>query len=38
MVFIIGEIGTNHLGDLKIAKKIIDVAKDAGGDAGKFDK
>ena len=38
MVFIIGEIGTNHLGDLKIAKKIIDVAKDAGFDAVKFQK
>ena len=38
MVFIIGEIGTNHLGDLKIAKKIIDVAKDAGCDAVKFQK
>ena len=38
MVFIIAEIGTNHLGDLKIAKKIIDAAKDAGCDAVKFQK
>ena len=38
MVFIIAEIGTNHLGDLKIAKKIIDAAKDAGSDAVKFQK
>ena len=38
MVFIIGEIGTNHLGDLKVAKKIIDIAKDAGCDAVKFQK
>ena len=38
MVFIIAEIGTNHMGDLKIAKQIIDVAKDAGCDAVKFQK
>ena len=38
MVFIIGEIGTNHLGDLKIAKQIIDVAKNAGCNAIKFQK
>ena len=38
MVFVIGEIGTNHLGDLKVAKKIIDIAKDAGCDAVKFQK
>ena len=38
MVFIIAEIGTNHMGDVKIAKKLIDVAKNAGCDAGKFQK
>ena len=38
MVFIIAEIGTNHMGDIKIAKKLIDVAKDAGCDAVKFQK
>ena len=36
MVFIIAEIGTNHMGDVKIAKKLIDVAKNAGCDAVKF--
>ena len=38
MVFITAEIGINHNGDLKIAKKLIDVAKDAGCDAVKFQK
>ena len=38
MVFIIAEIGTNHMGDLSIAKKIIDVAVKAGCDAVKFQK
>ena len=38
MVFVIAEIGTNHMGDIKIAKKLIDVAKDAGCDAVKFQK
>ena len=38
MVFIIAEIGTNHMGDVKIAKKLIDVAKNAGCDAVKFQK
>ena len=38
MVFIIAEIGTNHLGNLKIAKQIIDVAQKAGCDAVKFQK
>jgi N-acetylneuraminate synthase len=38
MVFIIGEIGTNHAGDIKIAKKIIDAAVAAGFDAIKFQK
>jgi len=38
MTFIIAEIGTNHMGNLKIAKQIIDLAKDAGCDAVKFQK
>lgn len=37
-MFIIGEIGTNHTGDLEIAKKIIDAAVSAGFDAVKFQK
>lgn len=37
-IFIIGEIGINHNGDLKIAKELIDVAVDAGVDAVKFQK
>ena len=38
MVFIIAEIGTNHMGDINIAKKIIDVARSSGCDAVKFQK
>ncbi|MBM15538.1 MAG: N-acetylneuraminate synthase [Nitrospina sp.] len=38
MVFITAEIGINHNGDLEIAKKLIDVAKNAGCDAVKFQK
>lgn len=38
MVFICAEIGINHNGDLDIAKKLIDVAVDAGCDAVKFQK
>ena len=37
-IFIIAEIGINHNGDLKIAKKLIDVAVDAGCHAVKFQK
>ena len=37
-IFVIAEIGINHNGDLKIAKKIIDGAKNAGADAVKFQK
>ena len=37
-IFIIAEIGINHNGDMKIAKKLIDVAKDCGCDAVKFQK
>ncbi len=38
MVFITAEIGINHNGDIEIAKKLIDVAKEAGCDAVKFQK
>ena len=38
MVFVCAEIGINHNGDLAIAKKLIDVAIDAGCDAVKFQK
>jgi len=35
-IFIIAEIGNNHNGSVKTAKKLIDVAKHAGADAVKF--
>lgn len=35
-VFIIAEAGVNHNGDLSLAKRLIDVAADAGADAVKF--
>ena len=37
-VDIIAEIGINHNGDINIAKKLIDVAKNTGCDAVKFQK
>jgi N-acetylneuraminate synthase len=37
-VFVIAEIGINHNGSLKIAKKMIEGAKSAGCDAVKFQK
>jgi len=37
-IFIIAEIGINHNGDLGITKELIDVAKEAGADAVKFQK
>ena len=36
--FIIAEIGINHNGDLNLAKKLIDVAVEAGCNAVKFQK
>ncbi len=36
--FIIAEIGINHNGDVDIAKQLIDMAKDVGCDAVKFQK
>jgi N-acetylneuraminate synthase len=38
LTFVIGEIGINHNGDLKIAKQLIDAAVLAGCDAVKFQK
>jgi N-acetylneuraminate synthase len=35
-VFIIAEAGVNHNGDINLAKKLIDVAVEAGADAVKF--
>ena len=36
MTYIIAEAGVNHNGSLKIAKKLIKAAKNAGADAIKF--
>ena len=35
-VFVIAEAGVNHNGDINLAKKLIDVAKESGADAIKF--
>lgn len=37
-VFIIAEIGINHNGDIQLAKRLIDLAKQSGCDAVKFQK
>jgi len=37
-VLIIAEIGINHNGDVEIAKRLIDMAKQSGCDAVKFQK
>ncbi len=37
-IFIVAEVGINHNGNIKICKKLIDVAKDCGCDAVKFQK
>ena len=37
-VFTVAEIGLNHQGDIKIAKKLIDLAVEAGFDGVKFQK
>ena len=34
--FIIAEVGINHNGDIEIAKRLIDIAKECGADAVKF--
>jgi sialic acid synthase SpsE/sugar phosphate isomerase/epimerase/CBS domain-containing protein len=36
--YVIAEIGLNHNGDLAIAKRLVDVAAEAGADAVKFQK
>ena len=38
MITIIVEIGTNHMGDVKIAKRIIDIAVDSGANLVKFQR
>ena len=38
MTFVIAELGTNHMGDIEVAKKIIGVAVDAGCNAVKLQK
>jgi N,N'-diacetyllegionaminate synthase len=35
-VFIIAEAGVNHGGDISVAKKLVDIAAQAGADAVKF--
>jgi len=37
-IFVIAEAGINHNGDINVAKKLIDMAVDAGCDAVKFQK
>jgi len=37
-IFVIAEIGINHNGSMEITKQLIDMAKDAGCDAVKFQK
>ena len=37
-IFIIAEAGINHNGSVETAKQLIDVAKDCGADAVKFQK
>ena len=36
--YCVAEVGINHNGDLSLAKQLIDVAKNAGCDAVKFQK
>ena len=35
-VYIIAEAGVNHNGNIDIAKRLVDVAKEAGADVVKF--
>jgi len=37
-IFVVGEIGINHNGDMSICKQLIDIASEAGCDAVKFQK
>ena len=34
--YVIAEVGANHNGDIELAKKLIDKAKEAGADCVKF--
>ena len=34
--YIIAELGSNHNGDMDLARKLIDAAKDSGADCVKF--
>ena len=34
--YVIAEIGVNHEGSIDLAKKLIDLAKEGGADAAKF--
>ncbi len=36
--YIVGEIGINHNGDMRIAKQLIDIAAETGFNAVKFQK
>ena len=38
MIKIIVEIGTNHMGDVNVAKQIIDIAVDSGANIVKITK
>ena len=38
MTYVIAEIGINHNGDIKLAKKLMRIASKAGCDAVKFQK
>ena len=37
-IYLVAEVGCNHMGDLKIAKMLIDQAKQCGADYVKFQK
>ena len=37
-IFIVAEIGINHNGDIELCKKLIDIAKESGCNAVKFQK
>ena len=37
-IYLVAEIGCNHMGDMKIAKLLIDQAKQSGADYVKFQK
>ena len=37
-IYLVAEIGCNHMGDIKVAKLLIDMAKECGADYVKFQK